>query len=67
LVNADQIIDLKERVKQHQAIGCQGFVQAVMVIRQGEKEHVSQWLVAPGSNRMAGTHRRTMRGTGHGR
>jgi hypothetical protein len=60
LLNADQIIEVKERVKQYQAIGGQDFVQIAMVIRQRGQEHVSRWLKALGYEKMGATLRETV-------
>jgi hypothetical protein len=64
LLNADQIVEVKERMKQYQAIGRQDFVQKAMVIGQRGQEHASGWLKAlaarrwlreDGSEKRAGT------------
>jgi hypothetical protein len=62
LLNADQIIELKERVKEDQAIGRQNIVQTAMVIRHGRREHASGWLKALGYEMRAATLRETVFG-----
>jgi hypothetical protein len=65
LVKADQIIELKEKVKQyHQAISRQDFVEIAMVVpdqvRQGGQEHVSRWMKELGCEKMGATLQETV-------
>jgi hypothetical protein len=62
LLNADQIIELKEWVKEDQAIGRQNIVQTAMVIRHCGREDASGWLKALGDAQMAATVHETVLG-----
>jgi 2,4-dienoyl-CoA reductase-like NADH-dependent reductase (Old Yellow Enzyme family) len=55
LFNADQIVELKEMVKQYHAIGRQDFVQIARVFRQSGQETDSRWMKALGHEKIAAT------------